>query len=110
MLNPYQYMVHLLVGPITSVLYAYYAVIFTIHHKWKDDLGFVYWVLYFTLGFPFLVLDILYNWIIGTILFAEFPRQWLFTQRLARHKKKGSAYAQHMCKLLDYFDPGHCDI
>lgn len=62
------------------------------------------------IGLP---LDVLVNWIVGTILFLEIPREILFTTRLSRHKKgrgRKQRLAVWLCShLLDPFDNGnHC--
>lgn len=62
-----------------------------------------------------LILDVSVNWIIGTIVFVEIPREFLFTERLQRHKKRPVSSWRHklanwLCNnLLNPFDPGHCD-
>jgi len=63
-----------------------------------------------------LVLDAIFNVVIGTIMFAELPREPLFTSRLKRHKKvngdnwRGRAADWFCSCLLDQFDPrgDHC--
>ncbi len=69
-------------------------------------------------GYPILivgyVLDILFNLIVGTVLFLELPREFVFTSRLSRHLSSNGykfKVAIWICKnLLDPFDPsgGHC--
>lgn len=68
------------------------------------------------LGYPILVvgllLDFLFNAVIGTVLFLEFPQELLFTARVSRHKKsagyKGRLAVWFCANLLDPFDPrGH---
>ena len=63
-------------------------------------------------GIPFLLFDVFFNAVCGTFIFLELPREWLFTQRLERHKKSPYAgpakYSQWICSVLDYYDPGHC--
>lgn len=71
------------------------------------------------LGYPLLyiglVLDVFFNWTIGTILYLEFPREGVFTSRLSRHYGCGGwreKISIWFCKnLLDPFDPSgrHCD-
>jgi hypothetical protein len=64
--------------------------------------------------FIFLGLDVLYNIVIGTVIFWEFPREWLFTARVSRlndRKDWKGKLAKFLCKeLLDPFDPdgSHC--
>lgn len=71
------------------------------------------------LGYPWLfigiVLDVIFNWVFGTILFLEFPKSGVFTSRLKRHRFKDDwrgKVATFICiQLLDTFDPnpnGHC--
>ena len=61
-----------------------------------------------------LVVDVLFQISVGTVLFLEEPKDWLFTARLIRHVKKDNwrgKLARFMCKnLLDLFDPSgsHC--
>jgi len=58
-------------------------------------------------------MDVLFNFIIGTLYYREIPKEWLFTARCNRHKKgtgKQLYRAQLVCGvLLNPFDEGHCD-
>lgn len=60
------------------------------------------------LGVPFLVLDVLYNWLFGTIIWWEFPKEFLYTDRLKRKKLEGYEDAFEQCRMLNKFDPDHC--
>ena len=62
-----------------------------------------------------IAVDFMANVTIFALLFAELPREWLVTKRLARHMRSGSGWrhrvARAICtKLLDVFDPSgsHC--
>lgn len=62
-----------------------------------------------------LVLDFALHATLGTLLFAEPPREWLLTQRLSRLIRtdmgwRGDFAAWVCVNLLDAFDPGgrHC--
>jgi hypothetical protein len=77
-------------------------------------------------GYPILFLgvaaDFFYNVVLGTVIFQEWPREWLLTARLQRTLRDpdpGKAWwtysrktvARWLCdNLLDPFDPGgsHC--
>lgn len=71
-------------------------------------------------GWPVLIVGALIDFVLNvfllTFIFLERPREWLITQRLARHIKKGSGWRQKLAKwvcanFLDAFDPdhrGHC--
>ena len=78
---------------------------------YKEKLGAAFYGLYpwFALA---LILDVLFNWTVGTIYFQEFPREFLFTSRCHRHLSSTGtqlARAHFMCtNLLDPADMGHC--
>lgn len=64
-----------------------------------------------------LALDLVLNFVVGTILFLKHPQDWLLTGRLTRYIKDEQearwrrATALWLCRhLLDQFDPkgGHC--
>lgn len=70
------------------------------------------------LGLPFVAIgfamDVLANITVASVVFLEPPREWLVTDRLQRHIKRGrwrGALAGWVCDhLLDVFDPkeNHC--
>ena len=68
----------------------------------------------YLLLFRGLILDVLFNLIIGTISFMELPREWLFTNRCIRHKRGNGwrkSVALWWCRhFMDAFDPSgsHC--
>lgn len=60
--------------------------------------------------------DVALNIIVGTVIFLEMPREWVFTSRLQRHLYKSHGWqlrrAEWFChNILDPFDPSgsHCD-
>ena len=59
-----------------------------------------------------ITLDILFNWVVGSIMFKEKPRGLTFTSRLHWHKENSSGrnleIAVEWCDALIQFDPGHC--
>ena len=60
------------------------------------------------------VVDVLFNWVFGTVMMLELPREFLFTARCERHMHDDTwagTVARWMCKnFLDPFDPDgkHC--
>jgi len=72
-------------------------------------------------GYPwlaiFILLDFTFNVTIGSIIFLDIPREWLFTKRLDRYLGQDDTYwrhrlAKYFCHtFLDPFDPDghHCD-
>lgn len=66
------------------------------------------------LGYPLLfaglALDVLVNVTLGSLLFAELPREGLVTARLTRHIERGIGWRRKLAlwitsTLLDAFDP-----
>ena len=63
------------------------------------------------IGVPFMVLNAAFNATCGTIIFAEPPREWFFTDRLKRHRDCSGAcgeVARTLCAEMCKADPGHC--
>jgi hypothetical protein len=87
-----------------------YVKVMVYYRRWKA--GTAKWYHYFIgvpLGVIFIPLDVLLNIVVGSVLFLELPKEWLFTTRLDRHAKKGSKFAQWVCKyILNPFDENHC--
>lgn len=104
---------NLLVGPITFLVLMYFGLVFIIVTKMNYQGKFEWKFLpIYPFVFLFLLVDFLYNLIIGSFLFMEFPREWLFTSRVERHKLFSDGITQdfaiYACKLMDKYDPGHC--
>ena len=63
-----------------------------------------------------LLIDVIVNWTIAIVLFMDFPKEYLVTQRLIRYKNTESLcwrgrMATYICdSILDVFDPrsNHC--
>ena len=53
--------------------------------RFFDDFGPVVGTMTLTSLVLGVVSDVLFNWIVGSIIFREFPREFLFTQRVKRH-------------------------
>lgn len=74
----------------------------------------------YVLGYPLfaggVAFNVLVNWIVLSVVFLEFPRESMFTHRVARHCKASTSGWRHrlacwICHdLLDAFDPHgrHC--
>lgn len=59
------------------------------------------------------LLDVLFNFTIGTVLFLDLPRQWTFSQRIGAYKRRAdwrAPLSYWICdNLLDPFEAGgHC--
>jgi len=80
-------------------------------HQVKDKIGALWYGLwpFFILA---LIMDVLFNFVIGTMIFLEIPRELLFTSRCQRHLKSSGwrlRNAHFVCTyLLNPFDEGHC--
>jgi len=60
-----------------------------------------------------IALDVAVNMIVGTVMFIDPPREWMFTTRLKRMKKSGSPWrrriAYWICEhALNQFQRNHC--
>ena len=51
--------------------------------------------------------DVAFNWLFGTLIFMEFPREFLFTHRVKRHKEDGNPKADRWVEILNKIEPGH---
>lgn len=55
----------------------------------------------------FILADILYNLTIGSFLFWEWPREWLFTSRIQRLHDADVSATQRFIVVLNTLEPGH---
>lgn len=104
MTNFYRALVLFASAPVSILMLIWFSILAGIGREniWK------LWAL--PLSVPFAALDVAYNYVVGTIMFVELPRrgEWLFTDRLIRHKRGGDATACYFCEVLSALDPGHC--
>jgi hypothetical protein len=68
----------------------------------------------FLILFIGLILDTLLNWVVLTVAFYEFPREFLSTARVIRHKHHSEGFrkiqANWWCRnFLTPFDKSHCE-
>jgi hypothetical protein len=97
---------------LTISTWLFYLAIMSLRRK-KNDLSLTAKILAYQLLPAGLILDTLFNWLVGTICFVEFPRECLFTARCDRWLKaitwRGKV-ARFWCRnFLDPFqDEGHC--
>ena len=69
--------------------------------------GFLKWA-YAPLVACVILLDVVFNVIWGTLIFREWPQEWLFTDRVKRHMLyRDNATAHRWAVRLNYVDPGH---
>lgn len=101
---------YLLASPITFFAYIFFAIAMVIKHQVEGTV--LYMPLFIVIGIPFLLVDVVYNALIGSFTFLELPKwnrgEWLYTARLQRHKALGSKTAFEHCRKLNRWDPGHC--
>jgi hypothetical protein len=74
------------------------------------DVGWRRWVIALPV-IAFTILNTLHNWVVCTILFVEFPREFQTTTRLKRLKSHPNPSKRELADLLGGFlnsqDPGH---
>jgi len=106
------------VGVLLAILFTWGGYLSIMHLKSARDQGRLTFGAKI-LGYPWLaiglVADVLFNVIVGSLLFLEPPRELLFTSRVSRLNDSNSwrgKLARWFCReLLDPFDPdsdGHC--
>ena len=105
---------HMLLGPISFIVITYFASLFWVLRKMNYQKRFEWkFIPVYPFGWLFLLIDIAFNYTVGSFLFLEFPKEHLFTTRLERHKNNTvnedyRNFAIYICGLLDRYDPGHC--
>ena len=67
----------------------------------------VFWPVFALPVLAFVALDIVYNVVVGSLLFWELPREALFTNRLKRWDAVSDPRVARFARVLNYFDPGH---
>ena len=97
------------VGPVIALLYVWFALVMWLHYR----SGILWKLSYVLIGVPFVLADVLFNVVIGSFIFWELPREWLFTTRLSRHKNSGVSQPRYevawrLCRLLSAYDNNHC--
>lgn len=73
----------LLLSPIVAVTYSLYSLCY-----WMLGVGVPRWLVWFPVGIVFALVNIFHNWVVCTIIFREFPREFFTTDRLRRLKKQ----------------------
>jgi len=82
----------------------------------KDELHGLNKVLAYPAVIVGLLIDVIVNWTVAIVLFMDFPKEYLVTQRLIRYRSTESLgwrdrVATYICdNILDVFDPrsNHC--
>lgn len=91
-----------LIGPAALMMFWLYSLAVQAKGPWR-------WIV----GPPFMVINCMFNAVFGTVIFAELPREWFFTDRLKRHKRSPKSaealkVATIICMEMNKADPGHC--
>jgi len=94
---------HMIAGPVTVFVYLWYCAAFLARARFGN-------VPYVILGVPFVPINIAYNWIVGSFIFWELPREGGYTGRIKRHIREGCYFALHIGRLLNWADPEHVDL
>ena len=95
---------------ITQFVFEWYKGVMWLKAR-RDTLSF--WDKLVAYPFVFLgyILDIVYNIVVGTITFRDFPKELLFTSRLIRYKEQGKGWRYDKAALfgaeLNKYDEGH---
>ena len=85
----------LLLGPIIAPVYAAYSVGIQVREKGG-------WLKY-PYSFAFAFMNTAHNWLVCSILFREFPREFFTTTRLKRWKKSNDDQRRELADMLGGF-------
>lgn len=95
----------MVLGPFIAVVYSFYSFGYFMKSKGAPN-----WVLVLY-AVPFAILNTLHNWLIMTLVFKEFPREFFTTQRLKRIKQSKDPSKRELADMLGGFlnrqDEGH---
>lgn len=86
--------------------------VFSVQRLLQDDVWCPWYIkviayIWLAIGLP---ADVLFNWIWGTVIFREFPRELMFTARVKRHMSSSGENrwkAERWASMLNAVDPGH---
>lgn len=100
---------YLIAAPVTLLLLVQYAVGYTIWRRVFDRQE--TWQAYLVLGpaaLLFAAQNVLYNVIVASFIFWDWPREMTTSDRLRRYGGGGGHWGlDRMVSTLNYFDPGH---
>jgi len=105
----WKFLRQLLVGPISAALYLYLIIGYGGYRLLGQDNIIARMWLFIVAG-PFLVLNALYNIIIGTFIWLDLPRELAYTQRITRYVKQGDKLAKWIAITLNEADPNHVKL
>lgn len=91
---------HLIAAPITLVMLVQFIILFRIKRYVPKPV-------FYVLGIPFYIQDVIYNVVIGSFIFNERPQEWIFTDRIKRHVSDPDAPAHRFALVLNRYDEGH---
>lgn len=99
---------YLAVAPITFFVYVSYAFGFWMYNivLGGENGGIKASIFKYLYGVPFLIIDVLYNFIIGTIIWFEIPKEMVYTDRIKRWSNH-SEFAKVLAEYLNIWDPDH---
>lgn len=97
----------LLVGPLTFIALASFALYFGTRNAGYFQRGPGKYLWAATAGVLTAVTNVLWNWICGTFIFWELPRTVFTTDRLDALRKRGNVLAKHLAHHINAWDPGH---
>lgn len=101
---------------IMITTWLFYLALMNIKRNWKK----ISWPVRILAAVPIaivgIIIDVVMNLVVGTLFFVELPHEWVFTDRVKRHKAESwnwrNRLAHWFCNnILDPFDPdhdGHC--
>lgn len=101
-----------IIGGFFVTLWAFVATMHLMHIMKRDGVSLFWKVPLFPLSLVGLLLDwLLFNWVFGTLLFRELPRELLFSSRIQRHVRESGGSRLRIAlfwkRILNQIDERH---
>jgi len=97
----------LLVGPLTFIALAAFALYFGVRNAGYFQTGPGKYLWGATAGTLTAVTNVTWNWVCASFVFLEPPTTVFTTDRLDALRKRGSVLAAHLAHHINAWDPGH---
>jgi len=97
----------LLVGPLTFIALAAFALYFGVRNAGYFQSGPGKYLWGATAGVLTATTNVAWNWVCATFVFWELPSTVFTTDRLTDLRSRGSILAAHLAERINAWDPGH---
>lgn len=93
---------YMIAAPFTLVLLVQYVALYWLEDRVPHARWWFFWLV-----IPFLIQNFVFQIVVGTLLFLEWPRDLQFTGRIKRMDEAGDPRAARFKRVLNESDEGH---